>query len=135
MDWHKPWLCRAFDALERLQERLPRSLAWIVFPFLFIVFIVEIAEESLITPKGLRVILRIAVPLLLAGWLGELIVNQLSPDTEATAMLLLLGLVVCHLYQTESLRARITRLDSDIEGALIELNEAVRAVTREIETE
>jgi hypothetical protein len=124
MDWD---LSLPFDLLIKLEERLPRYLVWLIRPFTLIAGIVDILWQLR------RAVLRVAVPLLLAGWLGKLLMEQLPPDTGATAMLLILGLAVWHLYQTESLRAQIKRLDNDIEGALIELNEAVRAVTPEIE--
>ena len=125
MDWD---LSLPFDLLIKLEDRLPRYLVWLIRPFTLIAGIVDILWQLR------RAVLRIAAPLLLAGWLGKLMMEQLPPDTGATAMLLILGLAVWYLYQTESLRAQIKRLENDLEGVHIEMNDAVRTATPEIES-
>jgi hypothetical protein len=105
------------DGLMELEGRLPRPLGWLVRPFTLIAGAVYTLWEFR------RAVLRIAAPLLLAGLLGKLLMNQL-PDDGATTMLLLLGLALWHLYQTETLRARIQRLERDLETVQIELSEA-----------
>jgi hypothetical protein len=101
------------------EERLPRSLAWVLWPFVLIAAMILEAWEL----RG--VILRIASLMLLAGLLDALFMKQVL-NTGDIAMLLLPCLTAWHLYQTKSMRARIQRLENDL-GKLKQLQRRRKA--------
>jgi hypothetical protein len=89
----------------------PRYLSWVVTPLVFAGVIVFCAVKYFFS---------VSFPLLLAGTLGVILINNLPPVTGLIALLLLMGLAVLQVRQTGMLRAQVSRLESELEDIQIE---------------